>query len=286
MYLIFIVFLPFLNINRKFIFILFSLFLLYGNILYSNSKLIPPKYNYGNHQNPEIDKLYRHLLGRSFYFITEYPEKTMYNILIYPENNLKIELKMYTDSEFLIKSLNNGKKLFFGVDLVINNTDISLIDYNTDIVICYFDLNDTGCNDYVFDIKENSYKINLNGKISNNNLIPLDFASIELNLLHENVMDYKNYYCVELIKNSPMNFDNKTMLNYFFYSAMLMQRSIIGFYGIIDSVEELKEITIDKMLYFQEVECIDGIGLLNNSFSFYKYSFYNFISLLILIFIF
>jgi hypothetical protein len=244
-----------------------------------------PKYNYGNHQNPEIDKLYRHLKGRSFYFMKEYPEKTMYNIIIYPENNLKIELKMYTDSELLIKSLNNGKKLFFGFDLLINNTDISLSDYNTDIVICYFDLNDTNCNDYIYDLNDNLYKINNLGNISNNNLIPLNFGSVELNLLHENVMEYKNYYCVELIKNSPKYFDNITLLNYFFYSAMQMQRTLIGFYGIIDSVDELNQISIDKMLFFQEVDFIDGVGLLNNSFSFYKYSFYCSISLFILIFI-
>jgi hypothetical protein len=129
------------------------------------------------------------------------------------------------------------------------------------------------------------YKINNLGKISNNNLIPLNFGSVELNLLHENVMEYKNYYCVELIKNSPNYFDNITLLNYFFYSAMQMQRTLIGFYGIIDSVDELNQISIDKMLYFQEVDFIDGVGLLNNSFSFYKYSFYCSISLFILIFI-
>ena len=285
MYIINILFLPFLNINRQFIFCLSILLIFYNNILYSNSKLILPKYNYGNHQNPEIDKLYRHLKGRSFYFMKEHPEKTMYNIIIYPENYLKIELKMYTDSELLIKSLNNGKKLFFGFDLVINNTDISLSDYNTDIVICYFDLNDTNCNDYIYDLNDNLYKINNLGNISNNNLIPLNFGSVELNLLHENVMEYKNYYCVELIKNSPKYFDNITLLNYFFYSAMQMQRTLIGFYGIIDSVEELNKISIDKMLYFQEVDFIDGVGLLNNSFSFYKYSFYCSISLFILIFI-
>lgn len=285
MYINLNLFVTLLNINRKFIFILTSLLIINKNILFSFSKLIKPKYNFGNHQNPDIDKLYTHLKGRSLYFITNEPEKTMYNIIIYPENDLKIGLKMYTDSELLIQSLKDGKKLFFGFDLEINNTDISLINYNTDIVICYFDLNDTDCNDYVFDLKENLYKINNNGEITNNNLIPINFESVELNILEENVMEYKNYYCVEFIKNYTKYFDNINMLNYFFYAAMQLHRNVFGFYGIIDSIEELNKISTDKMLYFQEVQFIDGIGLLNNSFSFYKYNFFkSFLMFIILIF--
>ena len=121
----------------------------------------------------------------------------MYNIIIYPENDLKIELKIYMDSELLIKSLNCLKKLFFEFDLEINNIDISLSNYNTNILICNFDLNDTDCNDYVSDLKENLYKINNNGEITYNNLILINFESVELNILEEIVIEYKNYYCVE-----------------------------------------------------------------------------------------
>ena len=227
----FVIFFSFL-IKRKFIFIL-SIILILNERNISFSKLVSPKYNFGNQQNPEIDKLYKHLQGRNIYFITDDPEKTLFIIIIYPENNLKIGLKMYTDSELLINSLNSGKKLFFGVDLVVNNTDIFFPDFNTDIVICNFDLNDTNCNDYVFDLTDNYYKINKNGDITNNNLIPINFELVELNLLKQNVMEYKNYYCVDFIKNYTKYFDSIYMINYFLFSAMKMNRSIIGFYGVV-----------------------------------------------------
>ena len=51
---------------------------------------IKTEYNFGNRQNPEIDKLYKHLDGRNIYFITDKPEKTLFIIIIYPENYLKI----------------------------------------------------------------------------------------------------------------------------------------------------------------------------------------------------
>ena len=107
---------------------------------------------------------------------------------------------MYTDSEMLINSLNSGKKLFFGIDLVVDNTDISMPDFNTDIVICNFDLNDTNCNDYIFDLTDNYYKINKNGSITNNNLIPINFESAELNLLKENVWNIKIIIALILLK--------------------------------------------------------------------------------------
>lgn len=269
--------------KRKIFYILLLLILIFNNNLFSFSKLVKPKYNFGNHQNPEIDKLYPHLQGRNIYFISEEPERTLFIIIIYPENNLRIGLKMYTNSENLINALNSGKKLFFGVDLLINNTDISLIDYSTDIVICYFDLSDSNCNDYIFDLNDGNYKININGSISNNNLIPINFESVELNLLKENVMEYKNYYCVDFIKNYTKNFDNYYMLNYFFYSATQMGRSIIGFYGIVDSVEELNIIPKDKIFFYKEVPFMDGIGLPNDSFDFYKISFFKYIFIILII---
>ena len=276
----FVIFFSFL-IKRKFIFIL-SIILILNERNISFSKLVSPKYNFGNQQNPEIDKLYKHLQGRNIYFITDDPEKTLFIIIIYPENNLKIGLKMYTDSELLINSLNSGKKLFFGVDLVVNNTDIFFPDFNTDIVICNFDLNDTNCNDYVFDLTDNYYKINKNGDITNNNLIPINFELVELNLLKQNVMEYKNYYCVDFIKNYTKYFDSIYMINYFLFSAMKMNRSIIGFYGVVDSVEELNKISVEQILFYREVKFVDGIGL-NNSFDFYKYIFFKSILFFIII---
>ena len=278
----FIIFLCFL-IKRKFIFFLTLILILNESNIISFSKLVSPKYNFGNRQNPEIDKLYNHLDGRNIYFITDKPEKTLFIIIIYPENYLKIGLKMYTDSQMLINSLNSGKKLFFGVDLVVDNTDISMPDFNTDIVICNFDLNDTNCNDYIFDLTHNYYKINKNGSITNNNLIPINFESAELNLLKENVMEYKNYYCVDFIKNYSKHFDRTYMINYFLFSAMLLNRSIIGFYGVVDSEDELNKISVEQILFYREVQFKDGIGL-ENSFYFYKYIFFKCIILICIYF--
>ena len=268
--------------NLFFLYILTSLLYIDTKNIFCFSKLVKPRYNFGNQQNPEIDKLYTHLQGRNIYFITEEPEKTLFKIIIYPENTLKIGLKMYTDSEVLINSLNSGKKLFFGVDLVMDNTDVSLIDYNTDIVICYFDLNDTNCNDYIYDLNDRNYKINKNGIISNNNLIPINFQSVELNILKENVMEYSHYYCVDFVKNYTEYFDSIYMLNYFFYSAMLMNRSIIGFYGIVNSEEELNTISIDDIYFYKEVPFIDGEGL-PNSFKFFKLNFLKYILMFLII---
>ena len=267
-------------INFIFIFILiFSLF----NTLCSSK--LNPRYNFGNHQNPEIDKLYKHLKGKNLYFITDGEGKTMYTIIIYPEDNLKIGLKMYTDSQEIISSLDKGKKIYFGIDFYINNTDISLSEYNTDIVICYFDLNDASCNDYIYDLNDGLYKINKNGEISNNNLIPIGFELTELNLLKENVMEYQNYYCVDFIKNFTENFDHMTMLNYFLYSASVMNRNVIAFYGVAESENELNVLNADQMLFYKQVKFIDGIGLSNHSFSIYNNKiFKSFLILIILYF--
>ena len=209
----------------------------------------------------------------------------MYTIIIYPEDNLKIGLKMYTDSEEIISSLDKGKKIFFGIDFYINNTDISLSEYNTDIVLCYFDLNDANCNDYIYDLNDGLYKINKNGEVSNNNLIPIGFELTELNLLKENVMEYKNYYCVDFIKNFTENFDYVTMLNYFLYSATVMNRNVIAFYGIAESENELNVIKEDQMLFYQQVKFIDGIGLNNHSFSIYINKIFKLFLILIILFL-
>ena len=259
------------------------IFSLFNTFCYSN--LVSPRYNFGNHQNPEIDKLYKHLKGKNLYFIKDGQDKTLYTIIIYPEDNLKIGLKMYTDSEEIISSLDKGKKIFFGIDFCINNTDISLSDYNTDIVVCYFDLNDAKCNDYIYDLSDGLYKINKNGEISNNNLIPIGFELTELNVLKENVMEYRNYYCVDFIKNFTENFDYVAMLNYFLYAASVMNRDVSSFYGIAESENELNTIREDQMIFFQQVKFIDGIGLTNHSFSIYNYKiFKSFLILIILSF--
>ena len=70
-------------------------------------------YNFGNKQNPEIDKLFNRVLGKNVYFIREEPEKTIYITSIYSSLTLKVKLKMYTDSTELIDSFNTFLNFFF-----------------------------------------------------------------------------------------------------------------------------------------------------------------------------
>lgn len=230
---------------------------------------IRTSYNFGDKQNPEIDKSFNHVLGRNVYFITEEPEKTMYITAIYPSLTLEVKLKMYTDSTELIEAFNSGKKIYFGFDLLIENTDISVENYNnyhTDIMVCIFDKNDVDCHDYVDNIENEAYELNDGGVILNNNLIPLGFSNIDLNFIQENVIDYKNYFSVKFEKEYPPLFDNITMFNWINYVASDTGDGIIGFYGIVEEGMDMSRIPHDKPLYLERQEFIDGNGLPEKSF--------------------
>ena len=105
------------------------------------SGTIRNEYNFGKQQNPEIDKSYNHVLGRNVYFVTDGPEKSMYITAIYPSLTLEVKLKIYTDDSRIINAFNNGEKIFFGFDLLIENIDkerpsnSDYNQYNTDIMI-------------------------------------------------------------------------------------------------------------------------------------------------------
>ena len=92
-------------------------------------------------KNPEIDKSYNHVLGCNVYFVTDAPEKSMYITAIYPSLTLEVKLKIYTDDSRIINAFNNGDKIFFGFDLLIENIDkekpsnSDYYQYNTDIMI-------------------------------------------------------------------------------------------------------------------------------------------------------
>lgn len=218
--------------------------------------------NYGDRQNPEIDKSYNHLLGRNIYFITEGNEKTMYATVIYPSITLEITLKMYTSSKTLINAFDEGKKLYFGFDLIIENTDITLRNYNTDIILCIFDKNNPTCYDYVNDTANGLYIRNQDGIISNNNLIPLGFQNIKLNVIKEKVMGgYEYFFGIKFEKSYPPLFDNITMFNWINYVASDTGEGIIGFYGVVDDESELIQFSKDKPIYFEIHNFEDGAGL-------------------------
>ena len=236
---------------------------------------IRTSYNFGNKQTPEIDKSYNHVLGRNVYFVTEEPEKSMYITAIYPSLTLEVKLKIYTDSTDLIEAFNNGKKIYFGFDLLIDNTDISVENYNnyhTDIMVCVFDKTDVDCHDYVDNIEKEEYELNDGGVILNNNLIPLGFSNIDLNVIQENVVDYKNYFSVKFEKEYPPLFDNITMFNWINYVASDTGDGVIGFYGVIEDGMDLKTIPHDKPLYLEKQDFIDGNGLPDDNSLFIKKS--------------
>ena len=236
---------------------------------------IRTSYNFGNKQTPEIDKSYNHVLGRNVYFVTEEPEKSMYITAIYPSLTLEVKLKIYTDSTELIEAFNNGKKIYFGFDLLIDNTDISVENYNnyhTDIMVCVFDKIDVDCHDYVDNIEKEEYELNDGGVILNNNLIPLGFSNIDLNVIQENVVDYKNYFSVKFEKEYPPLFDNITMFNWINYVASDTGDGIIGFYGIVEDGMDMSTIPHDKPLYLERQDFIDGNGLPDDNSLFIKKS--------------
>ena len=73
------------------------IFILYI-LLSTYAKKITTEYNFGEYQDPDIDKSYNHLLGRNIYFVTEVPEKSFYITVLYPPLTSEVESKLYTDS--------------------------------------------------------------------------------------------------------------------------------------------------------------------------------------------
>ena len=252
-------FLPFLlNIN----FFTFFYFISFYKNNFSNSASIVSQYNFGYYQNPEIDKLYNHLLGRNIYFITEGENKTMYTCIIYPSLTLEVKLKMYTSSKSIINAYNNGEKIYFGFDLLIDNTDLSVKEYNTDIIVCIFDKNNVNCYDYVYNTNTGIYIRNEGGAISYNNLVPLGFDKIQLNVIQKNVIDYDIYFGIKFEKIYPELFDNMTMFNWINYVAADTGDGVFGFYGIVPKgVNDMVSIDEKECIYIERRLFDDGDGL-------------------------
>ena len=228
---------------------------------------IKSKYNFGKKQNYKIDLLYKHLLGCNLYFITNENEsmKTIFSIIVYPSTSLIINFKMYTKDNNIINSLKSGKYIFFGLDLNITNTDITLTQYNTDSIICFFNNNDAECHDYVYDKNNEKFRLNDKEILTNNNLIPIDFYNIKLNILTDNVIDFTNYYQVSFEKKYNINFDNFTMFNWINTVASEMDYTVNGFYGFKNNLNNIDNITINDCYLFSNIYFKDGAGLEDNS---------------------
>ena len=248
--------------SRKYIFLLF---LILCHLKKTENKLIEPEYNNGNQQDPELDELYTNSSGRSLYYMTKGSYKTMYNFVLNPDETLDIYFKMYTDSETLISALENGYKVYFGFDFMIENENETLKQYNTDSIVCIFDKNDAKCYDYVYDKDDNKYIRNLKGTISENYLIPLGFNNITLNILTKNIKGYKNYYCVHFYKKFKDLYQNTTIYNWVKYLPNEILHKVIGFYGIVENEENLVKFSPGITEYYQKLLFENGAGLKPNN---------------------
>ena len=232
-------------------------------IIEVSSKLIPPEYNNGDVQDPNLDKSYSDINGQNLYYLSKGYDKTMYNIVLNPNESLEVFFKIYTDSETLIEALENGYKLYFGFDFMIKNKNGK--QYNTDIIICAFDKNDVNCYDYVYDTENDNYIRNDNGTISRNDIIPLGFENLTLNILSKNVVGYKNYYCVRFNKEFIEPYQNTTLYNWVKFFPNDIIHKVTGFYGLIGKEEDLNEFSPNFPIYYEKLLFENGAGLKRNN---------------------
>ena len=227
-------------------FSILKLYIMIYFVLYTFSKNITSEYNKEEEQNPDLDKTFPEINGTSFSYSTKGYDKTKSTIILFPNITLEVYIKIYTDSETLIEALENGYKLFFGFDFMIHN--INSKEYNTDIIICIFDKKDVNCYDYVYDIRNNKYLRNNN--ISNNYMIPLGFQNLSLNIFTKNVIDYQNYYSVNFNKKYLDKYQNYSLNNWIKNKQNNNVDKVIGFYGIAEPEDDLKEFSRNFPIYY------------------------------------
>jgi hypothetical protein len=244
---------------------LFKLYLFFLYIISISSKLIEPEYNKGTVQDPNLDKSYSDINGLSLYYLSKGYDKTMYNIVLNPNKSLEVSFKIYTDSETLIEALDNGYKLYFGFDFMVDNSKEK--QYNTDIIICIFDKMDVNCYDYIFDNENNNYIRNDNGVLSKNKFIPLGFENTTLNILTKNVIGYKNYYCIKFNKKFLEPYQNTSLYNWVKYLQNDIIHKVSGFFGLIGKEEDLIEFSPKIPIYYHKLLFENGAGLKRNKLS-------------------
>jgi hypothetical protein len=243
----------------------FKLYLLILSVINISPKLIEPEYNNGKYQDPNKDKSYTDISGQSLYYITRGSDKTMYNIVLNPNETLEVAFKIYTDSEALIGGLENGYKLYFGFDFMTENVNETLKQYHTDIIICAFDKKDVNCYDYVYDSEKKNYIRNDNGTISPNYIIPLGFENLTLNILTQNVIGYQHYYCVKFNKKFLGPYQNATLYKWVKYLPNDIIHKVTGFYGLIGSEEDLTEFSPEFPIYYSKLLFENGAGIKSNT---------------------
>ena len=91
-------------------------------------------YNFVNSQNSEIDKSYNYLPGTNMYFISD-NNSSLFITSVDPDLTLKISMKLYTNNTNFLNFLQSNGNLYFGIDFRIPNTDITIPNYRSDIML-------------------------------------------------------------------------------------------------------------------------------------------------------
>ena len=119
-------------------------------------------YNFVDKQNYEIDLVYNYISGTNVYF-PSIDNKTLLIYNIDPYLTLVFTIKLYTNDTNLIYGIND-KSLYFGLDLMIENLDITTRNYRGDIVVCKINKFELDCRDYAYDYSRQIYVENANEK--------------------------------------------------------------------------------------------------------------------------
>ena len=258
--------------NISIIFLLLAL-----SIVDITSKLISPEYNYGKVQDPRLDKYYFDITGLNLYYFSRDIDNTMFNIVLNPNETLEVNFKVYSDSETLSEALDNGYKIYFGFDLNIENPNKALKQYKTDIMICVVDKKDAKCYDYVYNTENNMYLRNDNGKISPNQVIPLGFENVTLNILNKNIIRYQNYYGIKFNKKFTKPYQNETLYIWVNYKQKDIKHEVIGFYGIFWEDDDLNEFPQQFPIFYDKIMFENGSGLKRDKFKNFLLHFMTFV---------
>lgn len=246
------------------------------------------EYNFINYQNYAIDLAFKHLVGTNLYFYPKDKNNSLFVVSVDPDLTLGISMKLYTNDTELINVINSEGSLYFGIDFNINNTDITLPDLRSDVVVCCFNKVSGNCYDFAFNISSNTYIYNENAKVLMNNLIPIGVNNSDVDVLFKNVIDYQAYYAVSLEKYYYVGFDNATMFDWLNFKAGDLNATVNAFYGEGGSqnCNVIKTgFNINDTYYYGSEIFVDGEGLNLSAGQTFKRSFYT-IFYLILIYLF
>lgn len=236
-------------------------------------------YNFVNSQNSEIDKSYNYLPGTNMYFISD-NNSSLFITSVDPDLSLKISMKLYTNNTNFLNFLQSNGNLYFGIDFRIPNTDITIPNYRSDIILCKFNRQNVWCYDYAYNLKDDVYLDNTDSKILKNSLIPIGFNSTDKVILNKNVISYHSYFSISFEKIYSNKFDNLTMFKYFYTNAEMLNAKLTAFYGMEIENVSLSPFSLKDSYFYHTERLEDGAGLSNGNF----FIIYNIFDILLTIF--